>query len=309
MYESSQVITSEERKRLFTIFNSGSTSEPLDEILLILTRIDSTIDEKLIATIHHDIGRFFKGEDPEYQESNTKYHNLRHTYAVVLAASRLFHGLSLSGQNWSAASIVHGIVCAYFHDIGLLLRTSETAANGAVFLRDHEERSTQVLKQYLASYPIANIDITDCSTIIQTTDITIDITSLTYRSPEVKRVAQLVASADILAQMADRYYIEQLPYLFQEKKEGGLIEFESAFALMKDTAWFYHNVILKRLEKELGNIASAMRSHFKNRWNLDRDLYRENSDANIEYLQKIVSRCEEHPDHISRYMKRTPPPS
>ena len=149
----------------------------------------------------------------------------------------------------------------------------------------------------------------ESSSIIQTTDIALDLDSLPYPSPEVKRVAQLVASADILAQMADRYYIEQLPYLFQEKKEGGLIEYESAFALMKDTAWFYNNIILQRLENELGNSALAMRSHFKDRWNLDRDLYRENSDANIEYLQKIISRCEAHPDHISRYMKRTPPPS
>lgn len=291
----------------FRIFDSGISSDPLDEIVHLLQLIAPSADKQLIITAHRDIADMFNGCYPGYRENNNKYHNLRHTFAVALAAARVFHGLTVQGQTFSSGAVLKGMLSAYFHDTGLLLRPFDTAENGAEYTRGHEARSITALAHYLESWHLDTDIKSDCSSIIRCTNIELDVQSIQFNSPEAKLVGQIVGTADILAQMADRYYIEQLPHLYQERKVGGVLDHLSAFELMKETASFYHAVIIERLEKVLGDAARAMRTHFKQRWNLDRDLYKENIKANINYLQKVVNQCHAHPEEISLYLKRRPP--
>ena len=81
MYEFSGLTESDKRRQLFQILNSGLSSDPLDEILYILERIDSSLDKNVISTIHRDIGSMFKGIFPGFKKNNNKYcENLRTLY-------------------------------------------------------------------------------------------------------------------------------------------------------------------------------------------------------------------------------------
>ena len=291
----------------FKLFDSGISSNPLDEIIQLLQLIAPSADKKLIVTTHRDITDIFSGYYPGYKENKNKYHNLRHTFAVALATIRIFHGLMVQGQSVSSRTILKGMLSAYFHDTGLLLRSFDTAENGAEYTRDHETRSINALANYLKSCKLDDEIRIDCSSIIRSTNIELDFQSIQFDSPEVKLVGQIVGTADILAQMADRYYLEQLPHLYQERRDGGVLDHFSAFELMKETASFYNNVIIERLETVLGDVAQAMRAHFKQRWNLDRNLYKENIKSNIDYLQKVVNKCHTHPENIYLYLQRRPP--
>lgn len=291
----------------FKLFDSGISSNPLDEIIQLLQLIAPSADKKLIVTTHRDITDIFSGYYPGYKENKNKYHNLRHTFAVALATIRIFHGLMVQGQSVSSRTILKGMLSAYFHDTGLLLRSFDTAENGAEYTRDHETRSINALANYLKSCKLDDEIRIDCSSIIRSTNIELDFQSIQFDSPEVKLVGQIVGTADILAQMADRYYLEQLPHLYQERRDGGVLDHVSAFELMKETASFYNNVIIERLETVLGDVAQAMRAHFKQRWNLDRNLYKENIKSNIDYLQKVVNKCHTHPENIYLYLQRRPP--
>ena len=55
----------------------------------------------------------------------------------------------------------------------------------------------------------------DCATIINYTDLESDPATFDYHPHEIQLAGQVIGSADILAQMADRYYLECLPLLFQ----------------------------------------------------------------------------------------------
>ncbi|MEE4164561.1 MAG: hypothetical protein V2I35_01080 [Desulfocapsaceae bacterium] len=292
---------------LSQIFESGISSDPFDEIAHLVHILAPAISKKQLFTIHRDIDGIFSGYNPGFRENRNKYHNLRHTYAVVLATVRLFHGLSVEGVTFSSAAVLKGLLGAYFHDTGLLLKLSDSAENGAAFTQCHEKRSMDALSHYLETSDLDTEIFTDCSAIIQGTTIDFDFLSIPFTSAEIKLVAQIVATADILAQMADRYYIEQLPHLYQEHKDGGVIDHESVFELMKETASFYDNVIKTRLETVLADTARAMKLHFQERWNLDRDFYRENVTANIDYLQMVVGKCANHPEQIFVYLQRRPP--
>ena len=307
MHKSSPFPDPENNVHLFRIFESGASADPLDEIAHLVQSIAPSLNRGLLSTIHWDIEGIFSGYNPEFRENRNKYHNLRHTYAVVLATVRLFHGLTAEGRQFSSTAVLKGLLSAYFHDTGLLLKSSDSGENGAAFARCHEKRSISALTRYLKTSNLDNDLRKDCSAIIRGTTIDFDFHSIQFSSPEIKLVAQIVSTADILAQMADRYYIEQLPHLYQEHRDGGVFDHESVFELMKDTTAFYRDVIKKRLETTLGNTARAMRAHFRERWNLDRDFYNENLTANITYLQMVVSKCRAHPKNIFIYLQRRPP--
>ena len=307
MQKSSTFPDPENNVHLFRIFESGASSDPLDEIVHLVHTIAPSISTSLLSTVHWDIEGIFSGYNPEFRENRNKYHNLRHTCAVVLATVRLFHGLTAEGRQFSSAAVLKGLLSAYFHDTGLLLKSSDSGENGAVFTRWHEKRSIDALSRYLKTSRLDDELLQDCSSIIRGTTIDFDFHSIPFSSPEIELVAQIVSTADILAQMADRYYIEQLPHLYQEHRDGGVFDHESVFELMKESTAFYRNVIKKRLETTLGNTARAMRAHFRERWNLDRDFYNENLTANINYLQMVVSKCRAHPKNIFIYLQRRPP--
>lgn len=94
-----------------------------------------------------------------------------------------------------------------------------------------------------------------------------------FLTEKIRLAGQVVGSADLLAQMADRYYQECLPLLFHEQKEGDAHQHDSPLELMQRTAQFYHTTINERLRVVFADISQAMRVHFQERWNIKRDLY------------------------------------
>ncbi len=156
MQKSSTFPDPENNVHLFRIFESGASSDPLDEIVHLVETLAPSISKSLLITIHWDIEGIFSGYDPEFRENRNKYHDLRHTYAVVLATLRLFHGLTAEGREFSSSAVLKGLLSAYFHDTGLLLKLSDSAENGAAFTRCHEQRSIDALSRYLKTSDLDN---------------------------------------------------------------------------------------------------------------------------------------------------------
>jgi len=104
--------------------------------------------------------------------------------------------------------------------------------------------------------------------------------------------------------MADREYLEKLFLLFKEFEEAGMAGYGSEMELLQKTQDFYKYVALQRLRQGFDNVSAFMRSHFKNRWDLDRDLYQESIIANINYLKTVVDICDESYDCYLKYLRR-----
>jgi len=293
---------------LTKLLESGYTEDPLDEILAVLNLMAPDFQREPHIELHREIGLIFGGEHPDYRQSNTMYHDLDHTYGVVLATVRLFHGLSCDGWSVSEATILKALYSAYFHDCGLLVKNSEDAVTGAIYTIGHEKRSMFFMADYLKAKKFSLPFITDCSVIIQCTNLSIDPDSLFFPSAEMQLASFAVGSADILAQMADRYYLERLPQLFQEHEEGGIGNYSSAVELMEQTSVFYHDVVIDRLSRVFGNLTKFMQIHFRERWGVDRNLYLENIKKNVKYIQLIVRSCGgDMEESIHKYLRRVPP--
>ncbi len=292
---------------LTKIFESGHTDDPLDEIQAILTLIEPSFPKAPLLELHREMKLIFDGDHPDYRRSNTKYHNLDHTYSVVLATVRIFHGLFCDGWPVSEETVTKALYSAYFHDCGLLLKNSEEAESGAAFTIGHEKRSMFFMADYLKGKGFPHPFISDCSIIIQSTNLNINPDTLFYPSAEMQLASFAVGSADILAQMADRYYLERLPLLFQEFQEGGIHNHSSALELMQQTSVFYQEVVVARLSGVFGNLTKYMQVHFRKRWGLDRNLYLENIKKNIRYIKHIIKENQGDLESLNRYLRRTPP--
>ena len=101
----------------------------------------------------------------------------------------------------------------------------------------------------------------------------------------------MLGTADLLGQMADRAYLEKLLYLYREFQEGGIKGYESELDLLKKTTGFWA-MTKKRFGEELSSVNEYVRSHFKARWNIDRDLYMEAIERSIAYLEFVLEHHE-----------------
>ena len=109
-----------------------------------------------------------------------------------------------------------------------------------------------------------------------------------------------MGAADLLGQMADRTYLEKLPFLYKEFEEGGIDLYNSEIELLEKTIDFYA-LTCKRLNNELGGIHQHLVHHFKTRWNIDSDLYAVAMERNIQYLKFILT---EHRGEYRKYFRR-----
>ena len=86
---------------------------------------------------------------------------------------------------------------------------------GARYTKDHEQRSIRFLYDYLTETGVAPEFAKPCAAIIDCTSLENDVGQIRFQSAEHQMAGWVVGSADIIGQMADRYYLEQLPMLYR----------------------------------------------------------------------------------------------
>jgi hypothetical protein len=149
------------------------------------------------------------------------------------------------------------------------------------------------MKEYLSDKGFTAEEVVDCSHIIMSTKLSLPLDEIPFRAEGIKEMGKIVGSADLIAQMSDRNYLEKLPLLFLEFKEAGMEGFETPLELFQNTEEFYHFVARARLAEDLGNVSSSALYHFRSRWGIDRDLYAESMKNNIKYIKEATESCTE----------------
>ena len=275
---------------LYDLIDVSDPEIVLNEIKKIIALTVEGYDPSKLEMIYTDIVTLFRGEFPGYQASNTKYHDLEHTNSVALASARLIHGCTLAGMEFHVDNLLLGIYAALFHDVGLIQTKDDKVGSGAKYTVGHEKRSIVFIRKYLSQKGFPNQQIDDCSHLIMCTILNLPPKEIPFRSPEIETLGKIVGTADLMAQIADRYYIEKLLLLFQEFQEAGVPDFATELDLLKKTEGFYKNVAKQRLAHDFSGISANMTAHFKQRWGVERDLYSESIQKNIDYLRTLLER-------------------
>lgn len=260
----------------------------------------AAIDDGLLRRAFRDIHDAFWGRDPEYLPCDTPYHDLHHSLDTALLTARLIDGYEAGHGEPGRAPLgpevaTIAVLLALMHDTGFLRRADEPPGPGARLIADHEARSVLFAQRYLARTPLAGR--AGHAVLIESTSFAHDAGTVARGHPAaLLAVAQLLGTADLLAQFADRGYLEKCyHHLYAEFVIAGLARppggaavagqlYDSPQDLLRQTPAFFANVVKPRLEREFAGCHACLVEHFGGR-----DPYMASVDANLQHLETMIA--------------------
>ena len=263
-------------------------------------------DSELLKTAIGDLVQAYRGNYSGLLRCDTLYHDLRHALETGLTTARLLDGHAKSPIPSHAGEYIDGehallaVLLALFHDIGLQRRKSEAHLWGPALIPVHEERGVEFMQRYLSKTTLAAF---------AEKSILIMPTKLIFKMPDTwstfdRRLASIVASADLLSQLSDRCYLEKCrDFLFVEFSAFGLAgkadsPYPDRETLLAKTPAFFDGIIHQRLEEEFQGVHRLIEVHTggNNPWEAS-------IKRNLDFLKDILSskdfaRLQRHPETI-----------
>ena len=288
--------TSAEINGLFANSDPGTV---WDKAASILVRINPGYDTSLIKTVFDDVMSLFRGDYPGYSSIKTLYHDKRHTLDVFLCAVRLMHGVQLSGKRLSDDEMTLIMIAALMHDIGYSQMDGEEGGTGAQYTLTHVKRGIAFMKKYIAEKHLPSGYPNALEPMISGTNPALKFPLIEFPDERTRLLGQVVASADLTGQMADRTYLEKLLFLYLEFREANFGNYQNMFGLLRQTNTFY-GVTREKLDGPLGGMYRMLRFHFNAVMGVENNYYLESIEKNIAYLSKVIEHDEEYLSMLKR---------
>ena len=227
-----------------------------------------------------DLAHAYDGGDLSYWPCDTEYHDIQHVLDLTLAMCRLMHGYQHSPTNGSRRNgseplrpelFVAGALAALFHDFGYLRKRSDRRHQfGAEYTIGHVSRGAAFLRRYMRELGYDEHLARLAATLLHFTGYERKAETIRIAGLE-RRLGQMMGTADIIAQMSDRCYLEKcrnrlfpefvLGRLGAPRNGATLPRFRSGDELVAKTPGFYENA-MRRLDVQLGECHQYAARHF-----------------------------------------------
>ena len=288
------------RRSEFDVTNRINTTDPVCvklEVSRIFKALYSRNQAPILNRAFDDLVRMYRGELPGYARCDTAYHDIQHVLDVTLAMARLLDGYERSrgdGPHIDERLYQLGVICALFHDCGYIRKSNDTKhRTGAEYTATHVSRGGKFLREYLPEIGMEDFAHV-AGEILHFTGYERRVESIKLEDPMHRLIGSLLGSADIIAQMSDRCYLEKCrDRLYPEFVAGGItrkntdngevVVFASPEDLLRKTPSFYQNAS-KRLEHELGGAYQYAQKHFNGP-----NLYMEALQQNIRFAERAAA--------------------
>ncbi len=270
------------------LFINGDPALTWAKATAVIKRINPAYDTSLVRRIFEDTVDLFLGKYPGYAAIKTPYHDLPHTLDVFICAVRLMHGLHVSGTRLSDEEITQVFVATLMHDVGYVQRKGEESGTGAQYTQSHVKRGLEFMRQFLAKAGLSQDFAARLEPIIHCSDPMLPLSQINFPNERTRMLGQLVGTADLVGQMADRAYLEKLPFLYEEFKEAQIGTYKNMYDLMRQTNKFYA-AIQKKLDNDFGGLYTKLAQHFKDALGVEHNYYMESIEKNMAYLAQITS--------------------
>jgi hypothetical protein len=243
---------------------------------------------KEIAKCFKQVKNLFEGNYPGYSKCNTKYHNLHHTMNVFLAVARLMDGYNLKQDKMSERLTLNLLKAGLLHDTGYIQEKWDNEGTGAKHTTNHVGRSIAFIVKNRGDFSTSKEDVDSITKLIRCSEIKCKLNTIPFASEEEKNACMILGSADILGQMSDREYLERLLFLYNEMKEAGVPGYTTEFDIIKSTLELY-NTVKKKLNNTFKEVYIYAEVHFNERNRINKNLYIEAIENNIQYIEKIIN--------------------
>ena len=251
-----------------------------------------------LTTAFADFERLFCGQFPGYLGCDTVYHDMQHSLDDTLAMARLLAGYERTHapeQRLGADGALLGIIVGLFHDSGYIRQSDDTQHhNGAEFTRTHVMRGANFLSRYLPVIGLANW-VPVATQVIHFTGYEVPFKDIRLDDARDRCVGHLLGTADMLAQMSDRCYLEKCRdrlypefvlggVAMQREGDGGLkVQYGSGLDVLRQTPQFFEFTMRTRLDGEFGAAYRYVESLYGGR-----NPYLEAINRNLAYLTRVL---------------------
>lgn len=276
-----------DKRQLATLVDMNSAEAVHKEVVHILGLINPTFAIEPVNTVFRFTVALYEGRMQGYRACNTEYHNLRHITDTYLAMARMLHGAQLSGENFSDRDIFLGLTAILMHDTGMIQESHDTEGTGAKYTPEHVMFSMDFVAKHAGVFHLSSQEITDLRDMILCTDLLADIPAIDFSRPGIELLGKILATADLIAQMADRTYLEKLLFLYREFREANMGNYKNEIDFMHQTLDFF-KFSAKRFKETLDDTSRYMIPHFKSRWGIAENLYTLSLENHRNFLEKIL---------------------
>jgi hypothetical protein len=278
----SQPVTCTERLSI------NNPDDVMTEVKQIISAMFKNIEFNQFEQVFRDILKLYNGNYPGYRPCNTWYHDLNHTMDCLLVTAKLIHGAFLNGIIFETTDVTLGLISALMHDTGYIQAVDDNTGTGAKYTVSHIKRSIDFMTKYFHDHGFPSEYAPICTNLLRCTGLDVKIIDIKFQSREHEILGKILGTADLIGQMANENYLEKLPYLYDEFKEGGVQGYNDAYDLMKKTPAFWEMVKV-RFVLELGQVDRFLRDYLRVLWGINQDLYRQAIDRNMERLQSLLA--------------------
>jgi hypothetical protein len=301
------------RRSDFDITDKIRTTDPIevgDEVRRIFLGLYPSGKFGPIRRAFDDLSLMYHGKHRDYHPCDTGYHDIQHVLDVTLTMARLLDGYERSRKQHAPLPqpfFTVGVITALFHDFGYLRRRNDHKHTfGAEYTLTHVTRGAHFLRGYLPRIGMKPYAMA-ASQMIHFTGYERKADSIRLDDPVLRRVGEILGTADIIAQMSDRCYLEKCrDRLYPEFLLGGLTRrkqpdgktvtlYHSGSDLVRKTPGFFLNA-MKRLDQQLHSAYLYAGKHFGGQ-----NLYIEEMRRNVKYAA-AAARATEH-----ETLRRKPP--
>lgn len=290
------------------------TTDPIavrDEVARIYLDLYGGRSPQLLRQLFVDVARFYAGRDPGYHACDTSYHDIQHVLDVTLAMARMMDGYERSRRNGTPPlppeMYCLGVIAALYHDFGYLRRRNDFKHRyGAEYTLTHVSRGAKFLRHYLARLGLARAG-RNAGLLLHYTGYERAVESIRVPDPLLRRLGHILGTADIIAQMSDRCYLEKcrdrlypefvLGGIARRKLPDGRVEtrYRSGSELVRMTPDFYKTAT-RRLEVKLESAHRYAEYHFGGQ-----NMYLDEIDKSIRHVQALAG------DSADEVLRRSPP--
>jgi hypothetical protein len=264
-----------------------------------------------VAVAFEEFDKLFTGRMPGFHGVDTVYHDRQHSLDMTLAMARMMVGYEGSAEaraRFGGERAVMALVTSLFHDAGYIRESDDLKhRNGAEFTLYHVTRSARFLARFLPSIGMESW-IPTATRVVHFTGYEIELDQIQLPDSRDRKLGHLLGTADLIAQMADRCYLEKCrDRLYPEFVLGGIaavpgtngalqVRYSSGLDLLRQTPRFVRETRIQRLEGEFEHAYRYLEPLFDGK-----NPYLEAIDRNLDYLDRVL-RTERWP-----MLRRNPP--
>ncbi len=268
-YKKKKKLLSQDRRNDYDVTNTVQVSSPAavrDAVHDLFAEAFPAAPFDKIWLAFYDFERLFMGRFPGYKGCDTTYHDMQHTLDMSLAMARLIVSYERSVEppdRLGHRRAQMALITALFHDSGYIRHDERDSEfqNGAEFTLYHVSRSADFLRRHLPDLGLSK-DVAISSMIVHFTGYELDLDNIELDDPRDSICGHLLGTADLIAQMADRCYLEKCrDRLYNEFVLGGIaienarpgeymVRYRSGTDLLAKTPMFYQHVSRDRLQRK-----------------------------------------------------------